>query len=575
VELQQRRSEAGVVHAPAVVPRLALAAAAALAIALAGPAIHPSTARAADDVTIPTSQTKPPPSFSLNAKQAIAIANRTAAARKEFRVRQGLRPIAYTKAGRHWQVSYFQRGKERAQVQIDDRTKAVLEQWTGPQVAWRMARGYEGAFGRSFNAPYVWIPLGLLFLAPFIDPRRPFRLLHLDLLVLCGFAVSHVFFNRGEIYTSVPLAYPVLLYLLIRLLFAGFRPRARPGKLVPYASATVLMAGVIFLVGFRVALNVTDSNVIDVGYAGVIGADRIVDGSELYNGHFPVDNARGDTYGPVNYLAYVPFEQAFPWSGQWDDLPAAHAAALAFDLLTAAGLFLLGRQIRAGPKGRLLGAALAYAWLSYPYSLFALSSNANDSLVSMLLVFALLALASPPGRGALLALASAVKFVPVALAPLFAGGTGDRRLRSVALFTAAFAVLTVVVLVPLLPPGGLHAFWERTLGYQAGRDSPFSIWGLHPDLEPLRVALVIAGAGLALLVAFVPRRRSPAQVAALGAAVLIAAQLVTKHWFYLYIVWFAPYALIALFGEYSRDDESARDPAEAAGAEQDPEPVAA
>ena len=45
-------------------------------------------------MTIPASQTKPPRSFSLSAEQAIVIANRTAAARKEFRVRPGLRPIA-------------------------------------------------------------------------------------------------------------------------------------------------------------------------------------------------------------------------------------------------------------------------------------------------------------------------------------------------------------------------------------------------------------------------------------------------------------------------------------------------
>ena len=65
------------------------------------------------------------------------------------------------------------------------------------------------------------------------------------------------------------------------------------------------------------------SNVIDVGYAGVIGADRIADGDALY-GTFPKDNEHGDTYGPVNYVAYVPFEQVWPWSGRWDDLPAAH-----------------------------------------------------------------------------------------------------------------------------------------------------------------------------------------------------------------------------------------------------------
>src|SRR6185503_20253269 len=79
-----------------------------------------------------------------------------------------------------------------------------------------MARGYEGAFGRKWNSPWLLVPLGLLFLLPFVDFRRPLRLLHLDLLVLLAFGISHVFFNRGEIGVSVPLAYPVLLYVMGR-----------------------------------------------------------------------------------------------------------------------------------------------------------------------------------------------------------------------------------------------------------------------------------------------------------------------------------------------------------------------
>src|SRR5207248_659596 len=69
---------------------------------------------------------------------------------------------------------------------------------------------------------------------------------------------------------------------------------AGPRLLIP---APWLALGVVFLLGFRIALNVTDSNVIDVGYAGVIGAQRIVDGKPLY-GSYPSDNEHGDTYGP-------------------------------------------------------------------------------------------------------------------------------------------------------------------------------------------------------------------------------------------------------------------------------------
>ena len=201
----------------------------------------------------------------------------------------------------------------------------------------------------------------------------------------------------------MPLAYPPLVYLLIRMLVIARAGRTRRGPgsddfgplrlLVP---AHWLGVGVVFLIGFRVALNVVDANVIDVGYAGVIGAHRVVHGQSLYGG-WPTDNQRGDTYGPVNSLAYVPFVAALGWSGRWDDLPAAHAASIVFDLLAVALLFLLGRRVR-GPT---LGIALAYAWVSYPFTLFSLESNSNDALVAVLILGALLAVSSPAGRGAL------------------------------------------------------------------------------------------------------------------------------------------------------------------------------
>ena len=100
------------------------------------------------------------------------------------------------------------------------------------------------------------------------------------------------------------------------------------------------------LIGLRLAANIADSGVIDVGYAGVIGADKITDAEPIYGEEsFPEDNPTGDTYGPANYFAYVPFEEALPWSGDWDELPAAHAAAIFFDLATIVGLFALGRAL--------------------------------------------------------------------------------------------------------------------------------------------------------------------------------------------------------------------------------------
>ena len=506
--------------------------------------LAPAAASARPPLEQPPSQTEAPRFFRLSAEQAERIAGTAARVREQRRAHPDLEPTAYTRGIGRWQVSYFSGGVEEAQVIVDDRSGAILEQWSGPQVAWTMARGYEGAFGRKLNAPYVWLPLCLLFLAPFVDPRRPFRLLHLDLLVLLAFGASHVFFNRGEISTSVPLAYPVLLYLLARMLVAGFRGGERQERAVPLAPAAWLAVGLVFLVAFRAGLNVMESNVIDVGYSGVIGADRIVDGEELYGERFAADNEHGDTYGPVNYLFYVPFEQALGWSGSWDDLPAAHGAALAADLLVILGLMLLGRRLRPGVEGRTLGLALAFAWAAYPYSAFALESNSNDTLVALAVVGALLATV-PALRGLAIGLGAAAKFAPLALAPLFATAA-DRRVRNALVFALSLAAVLVATVAPFVPDGGLREVYDRTLGYQAGRPSPFSLWGQEPSLDWLQTAVKSAAVGLALLVAFVPRRKSPAQLAALAAAVLIALELAMTHWFYLYIVWFAPLVLVAL-----------------------------
>ena len=100
--------------------------------------------------------------------------------------------------------------KEIAQVVIDDRSQKVLEAYTNYKVAWTMARGYPGAFGRIVNSPIVWIPLAVLFVAPFLVPRRRLRILHLDLLVLSAFSVSLACFNAARIDWSVPLVYPLL-----------------------------------------------------------------------------------------------------------------------------------------------------------------------------------------------------------------------------------------------------------------------------------------------------------------------------------------------------------------------------
>ena len=69
-----------------------------------------------------------------------------------------------------------------------------------------------------------------------------------------------------------------------------------------------------------------------------------------------------------------------------------------------------------------------------------------------------------------------------------------------------------------------------------------------------------------IFLAFRPAVRSRAQVAAFSAALLIAIQICVSYWYYTYVVWFAPLALVALFCQYRLGPETPEHPAHAAHA---------
>jgi len=359
----------------------------------------------------------------------------------------------------------------------------------------------------------------------------------------------------------------------------------------------VLAALTVFLAGFRIGLNVENSNVIDVGYSGVIGAERISQGQTPY-GNFPVEDAlkacggadedgeirdriqtngrcesanpQGDTYGPVAYEAYVPGYWFFGWSGKWDDLPAAHFAAVVFDVLCMLGLALVG--LRFG--GIRLAVTLAFAWVAWPFTQYVSSSNTNDALPPLFLIWGFWLITSAFARGVFSALAGWTKFAPLLVAPLWASYPDAlARPREKLVFAGGFFVATAAAFsILLLEPSPLHAahvFYDRTLSFQVGRHSPFSIWDWkqygagYPDLHlvqrVLQVVLVLA----AIAVYFVPRRKTARQLAALTAAILIGFELVLTHWFYLYLPWFFPFvALVVLTVERESAPAEVRVPSE-------------
>ena len=473
--------------------------------------------------------------------------------------------------------SSFHKVGEIATGTVDDVTGKVTAAWTGPQVAWTMARGTKGAFGgKEINSLPVWLVFCAIFLVGLADLRRPLSLRNLDLLALLSFSVSLWYFNEGRIFTSVPLVYPALAYLIVRAVIVAVRDRP-PASSPPVWPVWLLAAATVFLGGFRIGLNLSDSNVIDVGYSGVIGAQRIATGESPY-GHFPVEagkpcsaeingsypyriqtngrceaaDPQGDTYGPVAYEAYLPGYALIGWKGKGDDLDAARFTSLFFDMLAIVGLALVGLRL----GGRRLAATLAFAWAAYPFTQYVSSSNTNDAIQPVFLIFGFWLATSPPARGIFSALAGWTKFGALLLVPMWATYPNVRKWRDLLVYVAGFLVATIAVFsILLLEPNPIHAarvFWDRTIPTQIGRTSPFSLWDWRqyhaglPDLHVLQYVLE----GLLLLgtlvCTFFPRRKSPLQLAALSAALLLGLEVVLTHWFYAYIAWFFPFFVFAV-----------------------------
>ena len=351
----------------------------------------------------------------ISEAEAIRIADRDSNAVKEREINGALGSSAEMVDG-NWEVAYFTDGKEVALVLVDPESGAVKESWTGDQVAWKMARGYSGAFGHKLNAPYVFLPLCALFLLGLFDWRRRWRIANLDLVVLLGFGVSHFFFNRAEIGVSVPLQYPVLLYLLGRALWIGV-PRPRRGAAAGLASCLAADRRPLpdRLPGRaqRRRLRARSTSATPASSAPIASptANRSTTTSPMTSRR-ATPTARSTTTPTSPSSASGPGREAGT-TCRPPTAPPSPSTSLAFGFL-----ILLGLRIRPGPAGRRLAAILAFGWAAYPYTAYALESNSNDALVAALLVATLLLLARPMARGALSSLATFAKFAPALLVPM-------------------------------------------------------------------------------------------------------------------------------------------------------------
>src|SRR5215470_7426482 len=151
----------------------ALVSAAAVALVLAGPALAGTTTSGVPPVMRGPLTGAPEPRLNESKVTRIFLDDpKVADWLRHYRASARQTTAVYDK--HVWTVNVWAGAAgEIATGKVDDTSGAVTEAWTGPQVAWKMARGYKGAFGKELiNNPWFLGALCLIFFVGLADFRR-------------------------------------------------------------------------------------------------------------------------------------------------------------------------------------------------------------------------------------------------------------------------------------------------------------------------------------------------------------------------------------------------------------------
>ena len=416
-----------------------------------------------------------------------------------------MRPIAFER-GADWQVSYFTglRAEPRRGRPGDRRRRRparVLGAWHDHQLDAPLARGYSGAIAQKVNAPYVWLPLCLLFLAPVLRPAPPASACSTSTCSCCSGSASRC--SSSTAARSPPRCRsPIRCWATSSCgcSWSGFRPRERAGP------ARAARAGPLARRSAAVVLAVRP----DRAQRRRLARDRHRRRRRRRRRpHHPWPGAlRGRLRARASGSAATS-------TGRSTTSPTCRSRRPSRGTATGAtcrpptrrrspstcsrrsASLALGRRLRAGPDGqrargraRVRLARLPVHALHDERERQRLADRGDggggDARPGLAAGAGRRWWRSAPRRS------SARRRWRRCSPPAPASAAGARRSSS---RSRSWSCARSLVL-PFLPDGGLREFYDRTLGYQASRSSPFSVWGLAPSLDFLR-PVVRAGAVVA------------------------------------------------------------------------------
>jgi MFS family permease len=340
----------------------------------------------------------------------------------------------------------------------------------------------------------------------------------------------------------------------------------------------------------------------DAGIYTSLGAQRWVStgvmpyADPLLRGPDSPAHGAAATYGPLLYLAHIPFQlltgtvqnpvDVGPKDAGYVYPPflATQLTCMAFQLVALWALYGIGK--RSG--GQQLGLSLV---ILYAGSAYVLGLGSNTYLAgglayishiapTAMLLLAIYFIGRPYVAGMCLAGAAGVLFFPVFFFPLFAGWYFWRSRADAVRFTVGFALLGLLIGLMVITftgsldgKGPIHLLLESTLEHQEGFSgdqygmSPFSFWGNFPQLAsfwqvPLVGTTSIFKPTFLLFVSyctaafFLARQRTQVELALLLASLAAALQLWKTHASGTYVEWYYPFLLYGLLGRAGYWDQA-------------------
>jgi MFS family permease len=294
------------------------------------------------------------------------------------------------------------------------------------------------------------------------------------------------------------------------------------------------------------------------------------------------------TYGPLLYLAHIPFQlltgtvynpaDVGPKDAGYIDPPylATQLTCMVFQLVALWALYGIGR--RSGGQQLGLSLVILYAGSAYVLGLgsnfFLAGGLAYISHIAptAMLLLAIYYIDRPFVAGMSVAAAAGVLFFPVFFFPLFAGWYFWRSKAEAARFVSGFALVGLLIGLMVITytgsldgKGPIRLLLESTLEHQEGFSgdqygmSPFSFWGNFPALaaifqEPIIGTTSIFKPTFILFISwcvaafFLARKRTGAELALLLASLAAALQLWKTHAAGTYVEWYYPFLLYGLLG---------------------------